>query len=143
MADDVALDFRRARFNRIAARAQVAVRPRAVIDGVPIRGFELPVRTQEFLRDLLQALVQLAPEDLLNRSFGPRHTGVADAAERAHLVGAHDLYFSVALRELLADQRILGRRATAAFDRPRQLDQPVDVALIRDLPARPERAALV
>ncbi len=53
MAYDVALDFRRAGFNRVAARAQVAVRPRAVIDRVPVRGFELAVGAQELLRDLL------------------------------------------------------------------------------------------
>src|SRR4029077_17845474 len=82
--DDVALNLRCACLDGVAARAQIAVRPDAFVDGVAVRGFELSVGTEQFLRDLLEPLVQLAPEDLLNRAFGPRDSGGADAAEGAH-----------------------------------------------------------
>ena len=73
MADDVALHFRSARLDGVAARAQVAVRPRAVVDGLRIRRRRSwPYGPEQLLGDLLQALVQFAPEDLLNRSFRTR-----------------------------------------------------------------------
>src|SRR5205814_1152884 len=41
VSDDVALDFRRARFDRVAAGAQVAVRPLAVVDRALVTGRQL------------------------------------------------------------------------------------------------------
>src|SRR5215472_3217177 len=118
MSDDVALNFRRACFNGVAARAQVTVSPHAVVDCVVVPGLELSVGSQQFLGDLLEALVQLAPEDFLDRAFRSGHAGGADTAESAHLVAAHDLDLGVALCQLLADKRIFRGRTAIALGYP-------------------------
>src|SRR5437660_8417789 len=110
MPNDVALDFRRACFDGVAAGTQIAVGPHAAIDRVRAVAFELSVGAEQLLRDLLEALVELAPEYFLDGAFRPRNTRRADAAEGAHLVHAHDLDFRVALGQLLAHERVLGGR---------------------------------
>ncbi len=108
-----------------------------------IARFELPVRSKNLLRRLLEALVQLAPENLLNGAFGPRHSSSADAAEGAHLVHTHDLDLRITLRQLLTHQRILRCRTPIALNGLRKLNQPAHVALIDDLQSCAERAAFV
>src|SRR4051794_31703583 len=143
MPDDVALDLRGPRFDGVAPRAQVAVRPLAVVDRARVAAFQLAVWTQQLLRDLLEALVQLAPENLLDRALGSGDAGRADAAEGAHLVRAHGFDFDVALRQFLADDGIVGGGAAVPLHGARQLDEPIHVALVGDLQAGAERAALV
>src|SRR5262245_51623770 len=60
VSDDVPLHLGGPRLDRVAARAEVAVRPRSVVDRSRIEAFELTVRTEQLLRDLLEPLVQLA-----------------------------------------------------------------------------------
>src|ERR1700693_3813806 len=115
MADDVALHFRCARLDGIAAGAQIPVRPEAVVDGVWIAAQKLPVGTKQFLCNLLEALVELAPEYFLDRSFGPGNAGCRNAAEGAHLIEAHDFDFRATLRQLLTDERIFAGGAAVAL----------------------------
>src|ERR1051326_576097 len=143
MSNNIALNFRCSGLNRIAARAQVSIGPHAIVDGVIVAGPKLPVRPQQLLRDLLEALVQLAPENFLDRSLRPGHAGSADAAEGAHLVAAHDLDFRIALRQLLSDNRIFRRRPAVALRLLCQIDQPLHVAAVGDLQTGAKSSALV
>jgi hypothetical protein len=59
MADDVALDLGSARFDRISTRTQIGVGPKSFVGGEGITGHKLAVGTEDFLRDLLEALIQL------------------------------------------------------------------------------------
>src|SRR5258708_4612425 len=104
MADDVALDLAGSGFDGISAAAQILVRPLAFVERIGGAVRELAVRPQNFHRDLLEALVQLAPKDFLNRTFGSGHAGFIDARERTKLVHAHHFDFGVNLRELLPNQ---------------------------------------
>src|SRR5713101_7321761 len=62
VAEDQALDFRRARLDGVATRPQVVVRPLPIVEGARRALGELPVGAKHFLGDLLEALVELAPE---------------------------------------------------------------------------------
>src|ERR1700693_5246861 len=104
MPNDVALHFGRARFDRVSARTQIAVRPKPFVDCMPVTCQELAVGTENLLRDLLETLVELAPEDFLDRAFGARDSRGRNAAEGAHLVETHDFNFRDALRQLLAGE---------------------------------------
>src|SRR5262249_28730798 len=55
VADDVALNLAGAGFDGVAARAQVAVRPFAMIDGVRACAAKLPIRAEHLHSDLLHA----------------------------------------------------------------------------------------
>src|SRR5262249_29479184 len=116
VADDVALNLAGAGFDGVAARAQIAMRPFAMIDGVRACAAELPIRAEHLHSDLLHALVHLAPEDFLYRTFRAGHAGLAHARERTHLVQAEDFDFGVNLRQLLADHRVLARRPAVALN---------------------------
>src|SRR6266700_1630988 len=143
MPDDISLNLGRARFDRIAARAQVSVSPHTFVDGVIIAGLQLRVRSHQFLGHLLEALVQFTPENLLNGPFRAGHSGGADATEGAHLVAAHNFNFRIALRQLLSEDRIFRGRAAITARRARPFDQSLHVAAINNLKARAERAALM
>src|SRR5262249_3860633 len=110
MSDDIALDFRRARFDCVPARAQIGVGPLAVIDGICRLAGQLAVRPKHFHRDLLHSLVHLAPEYLLNRPFWSWNARFGDSRDAAHLVQAKDFNFGVDLGELLPDDRIVACR---------------------------------
>src|SRR5579883_847541 len=97
MADDVALDLRSPGFDGIAPRSQKRVSPLAVIDRVRVAFAERRKRSQQFGRDLLEALVQLRPENFQYRALRPRHTLLIYARNGAHLIQAHDFDVSVAL----------------------------------------------
>src|SRR5437764_13491120 len=114
MPNNAALYLRGACLNGVAARTQISVGPRAFINCMAVRAFQLSVGAKQFLGDLLEALVQFAPKDFLDRPFRARYTGRADAAESAHLVQAHDLDLSVTLGQLLAHDWIL-RRSVPVF----------------------------
>src|SRR5580704_13372908 len=143
MPNDVALYFGGACFDGVSASAEIGVGPEPCVDGVPIPGHELAVGTQNFLRDLLQALIEFTPEKFLDRPLRARNARGGDAAERAHLVEAHDFNFRAALRQLLPNDRILGGGAAAALDAARELDEACDVALENEMQARAVGAALV
>src|SRR5271157_3910371 len=143
MADDIALHLARAGFDGVSACTQIAVGPKPFVDGVGIACHELPVRTENFLGDLLEALVELAPEYFLDGAFGAGDASGSDTAEGAHLVEAHDLNFRAALGEFLADDRIFGRGAPVALDGPRKFDEARDVALEDKVQARTVGPTLV
>src|SRR3984957_5039448 len=133
MADDVALHLGSAGFDGIASRAQVGVGPHAVVNRARIAGQQLAVRSQDFLRDLLQALIKLAPEYFLNAAFRARYAGGGEAAEGAHLIEAHDFDFGTALCEFLANDGILRGGASIALDIAREFDQTRDVAFENEM----------
>src|SRR5208282_4492619 len=143
MADDVALHFGSACFDGVSAGSQVGVGPEPLIDGVRIACHELAVGTQNFLGDLLEALVELAPKYLLDRAFGAGDAGSRDTAEGAHLVVAHDLDFRAALGELLANDWIFGRWKAFALDATRKFDEARDIALEDEMQASAVGTALV
>src|SRR5580658_11006112 len=127
MADDVALHFRSTGFDGIAARAQVGVGPHAVVNGARVAGEELAVGAENFLRDLLEALIELTPENFLDAAFGPGHSRRGEAAEGAHLIETHDFNFGAALREFLTNDGVFSGGPTVALDVARQFDQTRDV----------------
>src|SRR6266852_962389 len=143
MSDDTALHFRCACFDGVPARPKIAVRPDALIDRTTVPAEQLAVRTKHFLRDLLESLVQLAPEDFLNGPFRPRGARSGDPAESAQLVQAHDFNLGVALCELLPCKRVLGGRVSVLLKLSREFNQPADVALEKWMETRSKRATLV
>src|ERR1700730_2070892 len=143
MPNNVALHLGGAGFDGISASAQVSVGPNSFVDGVRVAAQELAVGTEQFLRDLLEALVELAPEDFLDRALRARYTSGGDAAEGAHLVEAHDFNLRAALCELLADDRVLSGGPAVALDRPREFDKTGNIALEGKMQASAVRTALV
>ena len=93
------------------------------VDGVRVAAEKLAVGAEQFLRDLLEALVELAPENFLDGAFGARHAGGGDAAEGAHLIEAHDFDFRAALREFLANDGIFGGGAAVAYGGASEFDE--------------------
>src|SRR5487761_1985398 len=143
VADDVALNLRRARLDGVAARAQIPVRPLALVDHAGRSVRQLPIRPENLHRNLLEALIQLAPYDLLDRAFRPRHTRFVDAGERPQLIQPHHFDLGVALRQFLPDQRILRGGFSIAVDFFCNFDEAVKVAAVIHLQRRAERAAFV
>src|SRR5260370_11120430 len=127
MPNNVALDFRSSSFDSVPARAQIAVCPDSLVEDQGIAGLKLAIGSHKLLRYLLDTLVQFAPKNLLNRTLRPGHTCNRDSAESAHLVQAHDFNLGITLRQFLADQWILCRRAPISLKRMRQLDEPADI----------------
>src|ERR1035438_7878451 len=143
VADDVALDLGGAGFDGVAARPQPSVGPLAVVEGDFGAARQLAVWAEQLHGDLLEALIQLAPEDLLDGTFRTGLAGFHHAADGAQLVEAHDFDFGVALRQLLADDRVFGGGAPVAVDAVRQLDQARELAFEGDLEAGAQQRALV
>src|SRR5205085_1256821 len=143
MSNDVALNFRGARFDGVAARTEVTVGPEALVNGARVTREKLTIRAKHFLRELLQALIEFAPKEFLNGTFRTGSAGGRDSAERTQLVQAHDLHFRVTLRELLAQDGILSRRLAMALNLARKFDQAIDIALKNRNQARAISPALV
>src|SRR5580658_1617553 len=143
MSDDVALHFGSTGFDGIAARAQVSVGPHAIVNGARIAAQQLAVRAEYFLRDLLEALIELAPENFLDAALGAGHAGSGETAEGAHLIEAHDFDFGAALREFLANDGILRGRPAVALNALREFDEARDVAFENKMQARAVGAAFV
>src|ERR1700691_4335649 len=143
MAHDVALDLRRARFDGVAPRTQPIIGPLSVVESEFGAACQLAVWSEQFHGDLLEALIQLAPENLLDGAFRAGLAGFHHAADGAHLVQAHDFDFGVALRQLLPDDRVLGGGASVAFDAAGQFHEARKLALEGDLEACPQKRALV
>src|ERR1700722_12918639 len=101
---NIALNFGRSRFNRVAARTQISVGPLPFIEGVgrPVR--QLSVRTENLHRHLLEALVQLAPEDFLDGSLGSRHACFVDAGESTQLIQPPHFDVGVVFDQVLDDR---------------------------------------
>src|ERR1039458_679495 len=143
MANDVPLHLGGAGFDGISASAQVGVGPNPFIDRARVPAEELAVGAEQLLRDLLKALVEFAPENLLDRALWAGHARRGDAAEGPHLVEAHDLNLRAALRELLTDERVLGGRSAVALDGAREFDKTGNGTLEYKMEARAVRTALV
>src|SRR5580704_7867020 len=143
VAHDIALNFRSAGLNSIAARAQPGVGPLAVVEGKLGSVRQLAVGAEQFHSHLLEALIQFAPKNLLNRTFGAGLSGFDHAADGAHLVQAHDFDFGVALREFLADDRVLRGGPAVAFDGASQVEKARELALESNLETRAQQRAFV
>jgi len=135
MSNDVSLYFGSAGFDRISTGSQVGIRPDPVVDRARIAGHQLAVGAEQLLRDLLEPLVELAPENLLDGALGPWHARCGDAAESAHLVEAHDFDFRAALGEFLADEGIFGSGPAVALDGVREFDETGDKTLENEVEA--------
>src|ERR1700722_15525493 len=135
MSNDVPLHFGGPRLDCISASAQVGVRPNPFVDGAWIAAQQLTIWAEQLLRDLLEPLVELAPENLLNRTLRARHACSGNAAECPHLVEAHDFDLRAALRELLSDKRILRSGLPVALDASRKFNQTRDRALEYEMQA--------
>src|SRR5258708_22753633 len=90
---------------------------------------QLSVGTEQLLRDLLEALIEFAPENFLDRALRARHTRGRDAAKGPHLIEAHDFNFRAALRELLSDEWVFGGRPSVTLDCPRSFAEAVALAV--------------
>src|SRR5882724_642128 len=104
---------------------------------------QLSVGTEQLLRDLLESLIEFAPEDFLDRALRSRHTSSRDAAKSPHLIEAHDFNFRAALRELLADQWVFGGGPSVTLDGPREFDEAGDEAFKDEMQASAVGTALV
>ena len=94
-----------------------------------------PYGPSNFLCDLLQALIEFAPENFLNATFGAGDAGGGETAEGAHLIEAHDFDFGAALREFLANDGILGGGAAVALNLAGEFDEASDVTLEGEMQA--------
>ena len=103
----------------------------------------MAIGSQQFLGELLQALVEFAPEQFLNGALRTRCARSCDAAEGAQLVQAHDFDFGIALSEFLPKDGILRRRPAIVLGDPREFDQAVDIALENQDETRAVSSALV
>src|SRR5437763_1074582 len=106
MADDVSLDLRSSGFNRVSARPQIRIGPLAIVESEFTASFQLRKRPQYLLCYLLEALVQLAPEEFLDGALRPGSALVIHTADGPNLVEAHDFDFGVDLRQLLTNHRV-------------------------------------
>src|SRR5256884_9788467 len=79
--DDVALDFGSTGFDGISARTEITVGPDAFVNGAGVAAGQLAIGSQQFLGELLQALVEFAPEQFLNGALRTRCARSCDAAE--------------------------------------------------------------
>src|ERR1700722_862057 len=143
VADDVALHFGSAGLDGVAASAQVTIGPGAVIHGVRIVAEKLAVRAENFLGHLLDTLIQFAPKKFLDRAFGARNASGGHAAERAHLIEAHDFDFGVSLGQFLADDGIFRGRLAVSLKLFGKLDQPGHMTLENQVEARAVRTPFV
>src|SRR5437762_4247715 len=57
--DDVALDFGSTGFDGISARTEITVGPDAFVNGAGVAAGQLAIGSQQFLGELLQALVEI------------------------------------------------------------------------------------
>ena len=96
---------------------------------------QLSVGTEQLLRDLLEALIEFAPENFLDRALRARYTRSRDAAKGPHLIEAHDFNFRAALRELLADEWVFGGGPSVTLDGPREFDEAGDIAFEDEMQA--------
>ena len=67
MPNDVSLHFGSSGFDGVSTRAQVGVRPNSFFDSAWVAGHQLAVGAEHLLSDLLKALIELAPENFLDR----------------------------------------------------------------------------
>ena len=84
--DDIPLNFRRSRFDRVAALNANIRTPTGLRRTHRATRARVVRMDPDLHRHLLEALIQLAPEDFLDRSFRPRHAGFIDARERSQLI---------------------------------------------------------
>src|SRR6266404_6838125 len=70
--DDIPLDLGRSGFDRVSAASQIPIGPLPVVESLCRPMIELTIGPLNLHRDLLESLVQLAPEDLLDRPLRPR-----------------------------------------------------------------------
>src|SRR5260370_40215857 len=96
--DDIPLDLGRSGFDRVSAASQIPIGPLPVVESLCRPMIELTIGPLNLHRDLLESLVQLAPEDLLERPLRPRHARFLDSAESPELVQAHDFNCGITLR---------------------------------------------
>src|SRR5438046_9752257 len=90
LGDDVPLHLGGARVDRARARPEELARPVYVVTCLGVGAQELAGRTEQIERRLAEALVELAPVELLERRLGARRAPVGQVGERADAVGAPD-----------------------------------------------------
>src|SRR5262245_21510355 len=124
--DDVGVHLGRSRVDGARARPQELARPVDVGPRVRARAQELAFGTEQVDRRLPEALVELAPEDLLERRLRAGRLALGERREHAHAVRAHDLDLDQQPGHLLA--RPAGEPA-ALLERRRQEAQIAREAL--------------
>src|SRR5215469_12963599 len=102
LGDDVALHLGRSRVDGARARPEKLARPVDVGPRVRARAQELAAGTEQVDRRLAEALVELAPEDLLERRLRAGRLALGERREHAHAVRPHDLVLDDEPRHLLA-----------------------------------------
>src|SRR5262245_10558268 len=101
LGDDVALHLGRSRVDGARAGPQELPGPVDVGPGARARAQELPARTQQVECGLAEALVELAPEDLLEGRLRAGGLALGEGGEHADAVGAHHLVLDDETRQLL------------------------------------------
>src|ERR1700722_60906 len=112
LTDDVPLDLAGAGEDRAGPAAEEHALPRGDRVAVPVRP-QQAVRALDADRDLAQALVVFAPEQLGHRGLRARRATRGQLGQGAQAGEAHQLDLRVGPRELLADQRVGGLPALA------------------------------
>src|SRR5207245_1302888 len=121
LGDDVPLHLGGARVDRARARPEELARPVDVVTCLGVGAQELAGRTEQIERRLAEALVELAPVELLERRLGARRAPVGQVGERADAVGAHDLVLDEQPPELLAHRGPRTPELPAGGREPREI----------------------
>src|SRR5262249_28062248 len=125
LGHDVAMHLRRSGVDGAGARPEELARPVDVGAGGHARAQELPPRPEQLERHLAEALVELAPVDLLERGLGTRRPVVGHVGEHAQPVRAQHLVLDHQPRELLA---LRSAGAAMVAERPAELAEVAAVA---------------
>src|SRR5206468_4044576 len=129
LCDDVPLHLGGAGVDAGRARPEVLVLPAATVDGARRTALEVAIGALHVEREVLHALVDLAPHELEARALG---AGLPVPHDLAHvLVGeaAEDLRLDEALGEALARARIGGGRLPVAADAAGEVEDLAHLAL--------------
>src|ERR1035437_4679991 len=117
LGDDVAEDLRRARFDRVAAAAELLVVPPAVVEDA--------LGAEQLASELREALVLLRPAQLDRRPLGAGDAGPLVRAERAVVRVAERLELDPLLCNAVACDGV------AVHALAREVDELVDADLAR------------
>src|SRR5438132_2796037 len=106
LGEDIAQDLGRAGADSAAARQELVEFPLAVVRRPGRAVGDLRVRADDLGRDVRQLLVELAPEELRGRAFGPGRAAAQDLREAAVAVELERLLAYPESRQLLPEDRI-------------------------------------
>jgi len=111
---------------------------------VGVTAQQLSVGTEQLLRDLLEALIEFAPENFLDRALRARlHPVAVTRAKGPHLIERMISISALHCASFLADEWVFGGGPSVTLDGPREFDEAGDVAFEDEMQASAVGTALV